>query len=63
MKFLGQFKLANSNQLMKYLKKIDRNRYYSNFGPLYERTRNLVKKKLNLKNNDVILTQVGILLY
>ena len=44
MKFLGQFKLANSNQLMKYLKKIDRNRYYSNFGPLYERTRNLVKK-------------------
>lgn len=59
MKFLGQFKLANSNQLMKYLKKIDRNRYYSNFGPLYERTRSLVKKKLNLKNNDVILTSSG----
>ncbi len=59
MNFKGQFKLANSNQLKKYFNEIDRNRYYSNFGPLYEKTRYLIKKKLNLKNNDVILTSSG----
>tara|TARA_Y100000816_G_scaffold167410_1_gene119996 strand:- start:7808 stop:8887 length:1080 start_codon:yes stop_codon:yes gene_type:complete len=59
MNLKGQFKLANSNQLNKYLKEIDRNKYYSNFGPLHEKTRYLIKKKLNLKNNDVILTSSG----
>lgn len=27
--------LSNSKNLMYYLKKIDKKRYYSNFGPLY----------------------------
>ena len=59
MNFKGQFKLVNSNQLNKYFKEIDKNRYYSNFGPLYEKIRYLIKKKLNLKNNDVVLTSSG----
>lgn len=59
MKIISQFKLAHSSKVIKYLKEIDKNKYYSNFGPLYERARNLVKKKINLKNNDVILTSSG----
>ena len=59
MKIISQFKLAHSSKVIKYLKEIDKNKYYSNFGPLYEKTRYLIKKRLNLKNNDVILTSSG----
>jgi len=59
MKFTSQFKLANLNKLKKYLREIDKNKYYSNFGPLYEKTRSIIKKRLNFKDNDVILTSSG----
>lgn len=52
-------KLAIRKNLSKYLEKIDKNRYYSNFGPLYEFTRKKIKKDYNLKKNDVILTSSG----
>lgn len=52
-------KLASPNYINKYLKKIDANRYYANFGPLYKLTTNKIKKDLNLKNNNVILTSSG----
>ncbi len=52
-------KLAKLQKLTKYLKIIDENRYYSNFGPLHEFTRKKIKKDYNLKKNDIILTSSG----
>ena len=52
-------KLAISKNLIKYLKKIDKNRYYSNFGPLYNLTKKKITGDLGLKKNDIVLTSSG----
>ena len=52
-------KLALRKNLGKYLDKIDKNRYYSNFGPLYNLTRKKIINDLGLKKNDVVLTSSG----
>ncbi len=52
-------KLAIRKNLGKYLDKIDKNRYYSNFGPLYNLTRKKIINDLGLKKNDVVLTSSG----
>ncbi len=52
-------KLASTKYITKYLNKIDSNRYYTNFGPLYKFTTNKIKNDLKLKTNDVIFTSSG----
>lgn len=52
-------KLANKSKINRYLKLIDKNRYYSNFGPLYEFTRKKISKDYKLRKNDLILTSSG----
>ena len=42
-----------------YLKKIDNKRIYSNYGPLYLKTKNIIEKYLKLKNSSAILTSSG----
>lgn len=51
--------LAKSNRLLHYLKKIDNNRYYSNFGPLYKECKKKFKKHLGLVKNTIIFTSNG----
>jgi dTDP-4-amino-4,6-dideoxygalactose transaminase len=51
--------LSNSKNLMHYLKKIDKKRYYSNFGPLYNECKLRLEKYLNLKKNNIIITSSG----
>lgn len=51
--------LSNSKSLMYYLKKIDKKRYYSNFGPLYNECKLRLEKYLNLKKNNIIITSSG----
>ena len=51
--------LSNSKNLMYYLKKIDKKRYYSNFGPLYNECKHILEKYLNLKKNNIIITSSG----
>jgi len=48
--------LAKTSKLIHYLKKIDKNRYYSNFGPLYYKCKFKLEKYLNIKKNNIILT-------
>lgn len=52
-------RLALRKNLVKYLDKIDKNRYYSNFGPLYNLTKKKIINDLSLKKNDVVLTSSG----
>ena len=52
-------KLARSRTLSKYIKSIDKNRYYSNFGPLYNLAKKKIIKDFNLKKNSVIFTSSG----
>ena len=59
MKFLGQFSLARRGKINKYLKKVDNNKYYSNFGPLYLELKKKIERNLNYKDNNVILTSSG----
>lgn len=54
-----ELELAKSSKISKYLKLIDKNRYYSNFGPLYEYTRKRLINDYRLKNNSIILTSSG----
>ena len=54
-----QPKLSKAKYITKYLSRIDSNRYYTNFGPLYNFTINKIKNDLKLKKNDVILTSSG----
>ena len=56
MKFLGQF--FRRGKINKYLKKVDNNKYYSNFGPLYLELKK-IETNLNYKDNNVILTSSG----
>ncbi len=48
--------LAKTSKLVYYLRKIDKNRYYSNFGPLYYKCKFKLEKYLNIKKNNIILT-------
>ncbi len=59
MKLISQFKLAHSSKVIKYLKEIDKNKYYSNFGPLYFKLKKKIEKNLNYKDNKIILTSSG----
>ena len=52
-------KLAGFKKINKYLKKIDVNRYYSNFGPLYKLTKQRILKDYNIKDNSIIFTSSG----
>ena len=51
--------LSKSKNIIKYLKEIDNNRYYSNFGPLYYKCKKKLENYLNLKKNSIILTSSG----
>ncbi len=52
-------KLEKYEKLKFWINKIDKNRYYSNFGPLYKRATDEIKKDLKLKKKEVILTSSG----
>jgi dTDP-4-amino-4,6-dideoxygalactose transaminase len=41
------------------LKNIDKKRLYSNYGPLYFKTKKIIESYLKLKNNSVVLTSSG----
>jgi dTDP-4-amino-4,6-dideoxygalactose transaminase len=51
--------LAKTSKLVYYLRKIDKNRYYSNFGPLYKECKKKIEKYLGLKNNNITFTSSG----
>ena len=51
--------LPKYREYKNYLKKIDNKRIYSNYGPLYLKTKNIIEKRLKLKNNSVVLTSSG----
>lgn len=51
--------LASSEKILPYLKAIDKNRYYSNFGPLYNLSCKKIKKKFKLKKLAPIITSSG----
>jgi len=48
--------LSSSRNLKYFLKQINKNRYYSNFGPLYYKCKFKLEKYLNIKKNNIILT-------
>jgi len=48
--------LTSSGKILKYLKLIDKNRYYSNFGPLYYQCTKLIKKRFSLKKHTSVFT-------
>lgn len=51
--------LAKQTEVEKYIKIIDKNRYYSNYGPLYSHCKSRIIKDLNLKKNSITLTSSG----
>ena len=51
--------LSSSKNFKYFLKQIDKNRYYTNFGPLYYKCKFKLEKYLNLKKNNIILTSSG----
>ena len=51
--------LSKYKELTNLFKQIDKNRWYSNYGPLYRKTQKKVEKYFNLNNNCVILTSSG----
>jgi dTDP-4-amino-4,6-dideoxygalactose transaminase len=60
LKFLRHQPLLSSSKNFTYfLRQIDKNRYYSNFGPLYYQCKFRLEKYLNLKKNNIILTSSG----
>ena len=52
-------KLEKYQNLKFWLNKIDKNRYYSNFGPLYKEAVIEIKRDLNLKKKEVVFTSSG----
>lgn len=52
-------KLSQHSTFKKYFDKIDSNRYYSNFGPLYKSTTKYIENYFKLKKNCVVLTSSG----
>ena len=59
MKFLSQFSLAKRGKINKYLRLVDNNKYYSNFGPLYLKLKKKIERNLNYKDNNIIFTSSG----
>jgi dTDP-4-amino-4,6-dideoxygalactose transaminase len=51
--------LPKYHEYKNYLKKIDNKRIYSNYGPLYYKTKKIIEKHFKLKNNSVVLTSSG----
>lgn len=51
--------LAKYQNFIKLFKKIDNNRFYSNFGPLYFELKKKLEKKLKLKNYSITFTSNG----
>ncbi len=51
--------LANRYSLIKELKFIDKNRYYSNYGPLYYKLKLKFEKFLRLKKNNIVFSSSG----
>jgi dTDP-4-amino-4,6-dideoxygalactose transaminase len=51
--------LSNSKNFNYFFRQIDKNRYYSNFGPLYYQCKFKLEKYLNLSRNNIILTSSG----
>lgn len=52
-------KLSQHKTFKKYFDKIDSNRYYSNFGPLYKSTTKYIENYFKLKKNCIVLTSSG----
>ena len=51
--------LARTSKLVSYLRNVDKNRYYSNFGPLYKECKKKIEKYLGLKKNTIAFTSSG----
>jgi dTDP-4-amino-4,6-dideoxygalactose transaminase len=51
--------LSNRFDLLKEIKYIDKNRYYSNYGPLYYKAKKKIERHLNLKKNAIVLSSSG----
>ena len=54
-----QFELAKSNKILKFLREIEKNKIYSNFGPLYFKLKKKLENRFKYKNNEIILTSSG----
>ena len=54
-----QFELAKNKELLKYLKEVEKNKIYSNFGPLYHKLKKKFENRFNYKNNEIIFTSSG----
>lgn len=54
-----QFELAKSNKFLKFLREIEKNKIYSNFGPLYFKLKKKFENRFKYKNNEIILTSSG----
>lgn len=54
-----QFELVKHHKLNKYLNNIDQNKWYSNYGPLYNKIKNRLESDIKYSNNSVILTSSG----
>jgi dTDP-4-amino-4,6-dideoxygalactose transaminase len=52
-------RLTKFQDLKEYIDQVDRSRYYSNFGPLYDLTEKKISNYLKLKKNKVVLTSSG----
>jgi dTDP-4-amino-4,6-dideoxygalactose transaminase len=51
--------LEKEAKIRKFIKIIDKNRYYSNFGPLYYKATKLLEKKLKVHAETILLTSSG----
>ena len=60
MKLISQKPLViKYHHFLKNFEIIDKNRFYSNFGPLYYKTISYIKKILKIKVNEIVLTSSG----
>ena len=51
--------LPKYHEYIHFLKNIDKKRFYSNYGPLYFKTKKIIENYLKLKNSTVVLTSSG----
>lgn len=54
-----QFKLVKHHKLDKYLNNLDNNQWYSNYGPLYHKTKSKLENEIRYSNNSIVLTSSG----
>ena len=54
-----QFELVKTKKILKYLAEIEKNKIYSNFGPLYFKLKKRIQRRLNYRNNEIIFTSSG----